>query len=186
MDSKSVSTNDISKDYWDVPVVGTLSTAEYRKLRRLLHDLGRRNIYMRYKYVARFYHSGMLEKMIELLNTTSDKKRKRSDDGDLPDAKRKVSDGTDKQQSDDNNEDDSALTDHDSNDGDSSDEAEAEEDDDEDEEQDEDKQGKEKEENSRLHFYRCPLRCRHHVSMQTDNVMTFDQSTQTDGPIYLD
>lgn len=61
--------------------------------------------------------------MVNLLNTTNDKKRKRSNDGDLPDTKRKVTDGPDKQQSDENDEEDSVLADDDSNNGDSIDEA---------------------------------------------------------------
>ena len=71
MDSAQASKSTISKPCREVPVIGTLSTAEYRKLRRLLHDLARRNIYMRFKYIARLYHSGMLEQIVASLNATS-------------------------------------------------------------------------------------------------------------------
>ena len=157
-------TKNISDGVWIVPVVGFLSTAEYRKLRRLLHDLGRRNISMRFKYIARLYHSGMLEKIVDLLNETGGK-RKRSDDEDededereaLPDPKRKAGDNSETPQSHEEKEDDSAFTDYDSDEGDSSDEDE------------------EEQEPAGIRYteslYRS-LRCaRHHASTQTDGSM---------------
>ena len=76
----------------------------------------------------------MLEKMVELLNNTSEKrKRTESDDQGLPEPKRKSTTDSETQQSknDDDNEnaeqDSETLTDIDSDDGDSSDEAEDEE-----------------------------------------------------------
>ena len=179
MSSKEVSTTSdehnnskISDDIWIVPGVGHLPAAEYRKLRRLLHDLGRRNIYMRFKYVARLYYSGMLEKLVDFLNETG-KKRKRSEDENekdkLPEAKRKAGDNdAQTPESKENDEDDSALTDLDSNDGDSSDEAE-----DEDEEEEE-----EKNEKNGMKFteglFRSLYRARHHVSTQTDAAMNLN------------
>ena len=164
-----MSSQDVSDDVWIVPQVGTLPTAEFRKLRRMLHELGRRNIYMRYKYIGRLYHAGVLEQMVELLNKTSEK-RKRSEDESLPEPKRKSADETE--------EDDSALTDYDSNQGDSSDEAE----DEEEEEEEVDNYGneqlakeeKEHESNFKDTIFPALRYCRRNVS------------TQTDGPIYLD
>lgn len=165
-----MSTKQVSDDTWIVPQVGTLSTAEFRKLRRLLHDLGRRNIYMRYKYIGRLYHSGLLEQIVELLNNTGEK-RKRSKDEGLPDPKRKSAD---------DDEEDAALTDYDSNQGDSSDEAEDEEEDEEDEEVDTNvKEQLVKEEKDNESRFTDGIF--HALRFARRNV-----STQTDGPIYLD
>ena len=168
-------TKKISDDIWIVPGVGHLPAAEYRKLRRLLHDLGRRNIYMRFKYVARLYYSGMLEKLVDFLNETG-KKRKRSEEENekdkLPEAKRKAGDNdAQTPESKENDEDDSALTDLDSNDGDSSDE-------DEDEDEDEEEEEEEKNEKNGIKFteglFRSLYRARHHVSTQTDASMNLN------------
>lgn len=173
MSSQPVTQNSISEDRWHFPMIGDIPTSEYRILRRLLHEIGRRNIYMRYKYVARFYHSGILEKMVETLNTTSQKrKRKRTNkEDDLPDAKRQtIESSTEEKSSTEEEEDDGALTDYDSNDGDSSDEAEAEEDDDDGEEEKEDENFP----STGKYHYHLAWHSRHHVA------------TQTTGPIYLD
>lgn len=184
MSSKEVSTtsnnSNVSDDVWIVPVVGQLSTTEYRKLRRLLHDLGRRNIYMRFKYVARLYHSGLLEQLVDFLNETGGK-RKRSEDEEeneeLPEAKRKAGDDAQIPKSNDNNEEDAALTDYDSDDGDSSDEDEEDEEDEEGEEEEGDGDGDgdgedEGKEKDGIKFteglFRSLCRARRHVSTQTD------------------
>ena len=168
-----MSSKQVSDDVWIVPQIGNLPTAEFRKLRRLLHDLGRRNIYMRYKYIGRLYHSGLLKQIVELLNNTSDK-RKRSKDEGLPDPKRKSTD---------EDEEDSALTDYDSDRGDSSDDAEDEEEDEEDEEDEEvNNDGREqlaKEENENESRFKDSIF--HGLRYPRRNV-----STQTDGAICLD
>lgn len=178
MNSQTTSKNTISEDSWHFPIIGNLPTSEYRILRRLLHELGRRNIYMRYKYIARFYHSGVLEKMVQTLNATSRKRKRSKKERELPDAKRTTTERTEEQKpSNEKQEDDSALTDHDSNDGDSSDEAEAEAEDDDEMENEDENEKEYKNENlpsTGKYFYHLAWHSRHHVS------------TQTDGPIYLD
>ena len=117
---------------------------------------------MRYKYIGRLYHSGLLEQIVELLNTTGEK-RKRSKDQGLPDPKRKSMNKT---------EADSALTDYDSDQGDSSDEEQEEEVNQIGDESlaKEEKDTKSKFKDSIFHGSRY---ARHHVS------------TQTHGPLYL-
>lgn len=163
MSSTQVPKSSISEESWHFPMIGNMPTSEYRILRRLLHELGRRNIYMRYKYIARFYHSDVLEKMVETLNTTSRKRKRSNKQEELPDTKRNTTESSDKQQpSNEQSENDSALTDLDSNDGDSSDETETE---------------AEEDENIKSvgkYHYHLAWHCRHHVA------------TQTDGSIYLD
>lgn len=175
MSSQPVTQKSISEDCWHFPMIGNIPTSEYRILRRLLHELGRRNIYMRYKYVARFYHTGVLEKMVDTLNTTSRKRKRSNKQEDLPDAKRNTTESFNEQSPPSEEAgDDSTLTDLDSNDGDSSDEAETDDDDDNEDEEIRKQRKEENLESTGKYFYHLARHSRHHVS------------TQTDGPIYLD
>ena len=70
---------------------------EFQQLKKITQELRKRNIYMKFKYIARLYQSGAIQQMVETLNKTHSK-RKRSNEH-LPDAKRKVEDASENDQS---------------------------------------------------------------------------------------
>lgn len=186
MDSEQGITKQISEDAWSVPVIGIMSNAEFRKFGRLLHELGRRNIFMRYKYIARFYPHGMLEQIVDLLNSTSGK-RKRSNDRHLPNPKRQRTDDSDSaepEMNDKQDEDSATLSDDDFYEGDSSDEAEDDDDDDDEHGEVAEDQHDDSPPNPELLAY-LTQEIRHHVSVQTNVVMVLNRATQTENLISM-